>query len=412
MDLERPDYFLGKFWDPTQPWRPRPGLLQGLATDKPLLRLIEALPDAPIGLEVDHQYPILCGRGDAGEVTILNCESLMRFPGQRGQNLWCQRVLTGGALAAKDLRFGSATVQISHLQEWAAKITPGPPSAGQDVYHTVAARAKVSGMTVELITGGTASWDARGTSPTRYAQMRLAFDRPRGLKSVDLYLKWLLDMVTFLTARPNYFQRVTFGKPTKRLAFEVSGRSRHYHIGVEAAVHHWTGMLLSTHEEKFEFAEFVPAWFALEARLGRASDWIFSSYYDEGVAAEEQFLHAAQSLEAGHHQITSASRRTLRQRYHDVLREVADFSVDLIPRPEPFISRCVDLRNSYAHWAEPHRKVRPPSVDELASLTVRLKLIFEAYLLLQLGFDASTVRQMSSRRAAYTRAVARAIPSR
>src|SRR5438445_5752935 len=126
---------LGHFWDPTSQTQPVAGILEGLDTNTPALRLLGKLPGAPTGWGDEKDYPVLCGKGPNGspEVTLLGCWSVGPAS-EMAQYVWCQRVLSGAALDPTGISFRHATVSFSHLQEWARGITPAAPESAEPIY--------------------------------------------------------------------------------------------------------------------------------------------------------------------------------------------------------------------------------------------------------------------------------------
>jgi len=287
--------------------------------------------------------------------------------------------------------------------------------------------------------------DSRGPSRRTFAQFEISFEPSASLADVDLHLRRLLDLITFLTAKANYFHRVALSIESKdRTHVEVSGRSSRYRLGREAKVQPFFEMLLGSHHRDIATLEaIIPAWFSLQERLGRATDWIFSWYYDAeaDVSVQRQFLAAAQALEAVHDQLnpvdpeignraaalaatvtvgddfsTHASevRRLVRRqmfgvslsaRLRSVVKSLEGFSEPLVPDAHAFAERCAQLRNYYAHWSDPRNTIVEPSLEEVVSLTLRLRLLFEAYLLNQMGIEPGDIALLSANRPAFTRAV-------
>ncbi len=444
-ESSRDGLVLGQFWDPTSDGAEHPGLLHGLDTDRPMLSLLSAFPGAAEGWEVDQTYPVLCGRGRGGapEVTLIDCHSLTRAPGS-SQDLWCQRVLTGAALKPDEMAFTWAGIQTSHLMEWAQGAVDRVTGSRDQGMNELIASADIPGAVVELRAGKLPSWDSRGTRETRYAQLGIQFDPPASLPDVDRRLQQILRMLTFVTARANYYQRFTLSTGNRNtLGLEVSGRSSFYRLGQEAEVQPFPNMLLDMHRQSFDFGDFVPSWIELDDRLGRSAPWIFAAYYDDDASIEERFQSAAQALEAAHEQLTPADpsrakraravadalelkgeftqhlktvkglvrsmlfQERLEQRYRAVLERVNEFAIALVPDQAAFALRCAALRNYYAHWSDPRKPIVIPDVDDLWDLAQRLKLILEAYLLSHLGYEPADVLSMNLNRPAFIAATRR-----
>lgn len=193
----------------------------------------------------------------------------------------------------------------------------------------------------------------------------------------------------------------------------------------------WFDMLFTYKEVKDEISIYLSNWFEKLENLGPIYDLFFASYGTNRPFPVTMFLNYIQALETYHLRTKSdeadppeyhrkrmkAILQAVPQEFHDwaarklgfsnrktlaqKLRELIDMNpsivISRVGDEERFIRRVKNSRNYYTHY-DPSMEGKEETGGALKGLTITLGLMIEAFLLYEMGFEFTEIRQMQASR--------------
>lgn len=450
--------YQGVWWLPDQPKNQVFGAFTFTPTTGVVLELEGELhPNIPIQFG-PFNPSLIVGIANSGEyINILNCRligvshrrdtySTSKFAGEMA--FTANHKNATHFSDTEQIVFRRLSVHYANLDEWFAeymadfKVEDGDFSQGRPVVieymPTRAFEVQGDGYKIVLNVRYERKHSFRKRiSITQKAFIEIAFEESKSLDDCFYYIFQLRNFLTLGLSVPTYPLQISGQLDTKE---NIDFLYSQPHLPAEIKPIHATNILFSFPDIQDNFQSHLVSWFKQAKPLRPVYDLYFSTLYNPHEYLQSTFLSLTQALETYHRRqyggvylATEAYKKDvypklveaippdlgsdfkgslkggtlkyayqfpLRKRLKDMTTELAngDLGITFLNTSKAradFVKKVVDTRNYLTHY-DPDSPVDVSS-KELLNFVEKLRAILEIYLLKEIGFEFSQIREMTSR---------------